>query len=95
MGFGRNPHVAKAEAAEAKAQEAKDVASEVRAWLEAAHLWERAASKEVEGKRHAQYEANAQSARERSASPSSQQSQPLDTVVARLKLVQPPPTTLH
>jgi hypothetical protein len=78
MGFGRNPHVAKAEAAQAKAQEAKDVASEVRAYLEAAHLWDRAAAKELEAgrhgaggvgganKRHAEYEANAAAARERS-----------------------------
>ncbi len=47
MGFGRNPHVAKAEAAELKAQEAEDGGTEVRAWLEAAHLWERAAGKEL------------------------------------------------
>ncbi len=66
MGFGRNPHVAKARAAEAKAEEAKDVASEVRAYLEAAHLWDRAATKEKDGKRRAEYEANAAAARERS-----------------------------
>ena len=66
MGFGRNPHVAKAEAAQAKAQEATDVASEVRAYLEAAHLWDRAAAKEKDGKRRAEYEANAAAARERS-----------------------------
>ena len=67
MGFGRNPHVAKAEAAQVKARESKDVASEVRAYLEAAHLWDRAAAKEKEGsKRRAEYEANAEAARERS-----------------------------
>ena len=66
MGFGRNPHVAKAEAAEAKAQEATDVASETRAHLEAAHLWDRAAAREKDGKRRAEYEANAEVARERS-----------------------------
>jgi len=67
MGFGRNPHVAKAEATQAKAQEAKDVASVARAYLEAAHLWDRAAAKEKEGKRRVQCEANAEAARERSS----------------------------
>jgi len=66
MGFGRNPHVAKAEAAQVKAQEATDVGSEVRAYLEAAHLWDRAAAKEKDGKRRAEYEAKAVAARERS-----------------------------
>jgi hypothetical protein len=65
MGFGQNPHVAKAEAAEARAQEATDAASASRAYLEAAHLWERAAAKEKEGKRRTEYEAKAQAARER------------------------------
>jgi hypothetical protein len=66
MGFGRNPYVAKAEAAQARAQEATDAASEVGAYLEAAHLWDRAAAKEKDGKRRAEYEANAAAARERS-----------------------------
>jgi hypothetical protein len=65
MGFGRNPHVAKAEAAQAKAQEATDVVSEVRAYREAAHLWDRAAAKEKDGKRRIEYAANAEAARER------------------------------
>ena len=60
----RNPHIAKAEAAEAKAKEATDVASEVRAYLEAARLWDRAAAKEEAGKWQTEYEANAQAARE-------------------------------
>ena len=63
MGFGRNPYVDKAEAAQAKAQEAKDVASEAMAYLEAAHLWERAAAREKAGKRRTEYEANAEAAR--------------------------------
>jgi hypothetical protein len=65
MGFGRNPHVAKAEAAQAKAKGATDVVSEVRAYREAAHLWDRAAAKEKDGKRRTEYEANAEAARER------------------------------
>ncbi len=64
MGFGHNPHVARAEAARAKAEEATDVSSEVRAYREAAHLWDRAAAKEEEGKRRTEYEANAEAARE-------------------------------
>jgi hypothetical protein len=68
MGFGHNPHVAKAEAAEAKAKESKDVASEVRAYREAAHLWDRAAAKEKDNKRRTEYEGNAEAARERAES---------------------------
>jgi hypothetical protein len=64
MGIGRNPFVAKAEAAEAKAQQATDVGSEVRVYLEAARLWDRAAAREKEGKRRAELEARAASARE-------------------------------
>ena len=64
MGFGRNPHVGKAEAAETKAMEAKDVASQVVAYLEAARLWDRAADKEGSDKRRTEYEANARAARE-------------------------------
>ena len=63
MGFGRNPHVAKAEAAEQKALAATDDASFVMAWREAAHLWERAAERETDGKRKAQYAASAEHAR--------------------------------
>ena len=81
MGFGRNPHVAKAEAAQAKAQEATDVASEVRAYLEAAHLWDRAAAKEKEGKRRTEYEANAEAARERSTA-ATQKAEPSPAAVA-------------
>ncbi len=63
MSFGRNPHVAKAEAAEQKAQTAKDASSYERAWRDAGRLWERAAERETDGKRKAQYEANAERAR--------------------------------
>ena len=81
MGFGRNPHVAKAEAAQDKAQAAKDVASEARAYLEAAHLWDRAAAREKEGKRRTEYEANAVAARER-ASAATQKVAPSPAAVA-------------
>lgn len=46
MGFGKNPHVAKAQAAEQKAQLATDEASRTLAWREAARQWDRAAERE-------------------------------------------------
>ena len=63
MGFGRNPHVAKAEAAEERAQTAKDSSSYERAWREAGRLWERAAERETDAKRRTLYSANADRAR--------------------------------
>lgn len=63
MSFGRNPHVAKAEAAELKATTARDPASYERAWREAGRLWERAAEREADAKRRASYAANAERAR--------------------------------
>ena len=63
MGFGRNPHVTKAEAAELKAQGAKDASAHERAWREAGHLWERAADREQDAKRRALYLGNAERAR--------------------------------
>jgi hypothetical protein len=63
MSFGRNPHVAKAEAAELKAQNAKDSAAHERAWREAGHLWERAAEREQDAKRRTLYNENAERAR--------------------------------
>lgn len=63
MSFGRNPHVAKAEAAELKAQSASDAASYERAWRDAGRLWERAAERESDAKRRALYTANAERAR--------------------------------
>jgi hypothetical protein len=60
MSFGRNPHVAKAQAAEQKAELATDHLARERAYREAAHLWERAASREQPGKRKAEYESNAE-----------------------------------
>jgi hypothetical protein len=63
MSFGRNPHVAKAEAAEQKAQTAKDAASYERAWRDAGRLWERAAERETDAKRRADYLTKAEQAR--------------------------------
>jgi len=63
MGFGRNPHVTKAEAAEQKAQLAKDASTHERAWREAGQFWERAAERETDAKRRTLYTANAERAR--------------------------------
>jgi hypothetical protein len=87
MGIGRNPFVAKAQAAEAKALAAGDVGSKVRAYLEAAHQWDRAAAREKEGKRRAEYEANAETARERSAAATQEPAPSPANVLAQLKLV--------
>lgn len=59
MSFGKNPYVAKAQAAELKAGEAADPAGQARAYREAAHEWERAAGREPPGKRRVEYEENA------------------------------------
>jgi len=59
MGFGRNPYVSKAEAAEQKAADAPDDAARVRAYREAAHEWDRASAREKPGKQREAYERNA------------------------------------
>ena len=59
MSFGKNPYLAKAQAAELKADEAPDAAAKARAYREAAHEWERAAGREPAGKRRTEYEQNA------------------------------------
>jgi len=69
MSFGRNPHVAKAEAAELKAGSAPDAHSRERAWREAAHLWGRAAEREADARRSAQYTARAEAARAKADAP--------------------------
>jgi len=63
MSFGRNPHVAKAEAAELKAQSANDVPAREQAWRDAARQWDRAAERETDDKRRQQYAAKAETAR--------------------------------
>ena len=63
MSFGRNPHVAKAEAAEQKARDATDDAAYELAWREAARLWDRAAEREKDEKRRKLYAERAESAR--------------------------------
>jgi hypothetical protein len=60
MSFGRNPHVPKAQAAEQKAADASDTMARAAAYRDAAHQWDRAASREKPGKYRAEYEANAE-----------------------------------
>jgi len=63
MSFGRNVHVAKAEAAEQKALSAKHATAYEHAWREAGRLWERAADRETDPRRKQQYATNAERAR--------------------------------
>ncbi len=60
MSFGKNPHVAKAQAAEQKAADATDSTARIAAYREAAHQWDRAAARETPGKRRTEYEASAE-----------------------------------
>jgi hypothetical protein len=64
MSFGRNPYIAKALAAEQKAEADEDTHAASRHYLEAAHLWDRAASREKPGKQRSEYEQNATRDRE-------------------------------
>jgi hypothetical protein len=56
MSFGKNPYVAKAQTAEQKAADALDDDTKARAYRDAAHQWERAATREGPGKRRDEYE---------------------------------------
>ena len=69
MSFGRNPHVAKAEAAEQKANDAQDAAAYEQAWLEAGRAWERASDREKDAKRRTDYAARAEAARVKATEP--------------------------
>lgn len=63
MGFGRNPHVAKAELEEQKAVDARDAQAAELAWREAARQWDRAAARETDPKRRDEHTAKAEAAR--------------------------------
>jgi hypothetical protein len=69
MSFGRNPHVPKAEAAELKAENARDDAAREQAWREAARQWDRAAERETDDRRKATYLERAVIARSNADSP--------------------------
>jgi hypothetical protein len=63
MSFGRNPHVAKAEAEEQKALSARDNSACQLAWREAARQWDRATDRETDDKRRQAYTERAETAR--------------------------------
>jgi hypothetical protein len=69
MSFGRNPHVAKAEAEEQKALAARDVSASERAWREGARQWDRAAERETDAKRRQEYVDRAAAARVKADDP--------------------------
>jgi hypothetical protein len=64
MGFGKNPHVLKAQAAEQKAADANDSAARAAAHRDAARCWERASERETPGARRDEYARNAERNRE-------------------------------
>ena len=82
MGFGRNPHVEKAEAAEQKAELARDTSAQEQAWREAGRQWERAAARETDKKRRALYEANAEKARTTADAPPPLEGAAIDVVAS-------------
>lgn len=63
MSFGKNPHVARAEAAEQKALSAPDEAAREQAWLEAGRQWDRATDREKDARRREFYAERASAAR--------------------------------
>ena len=69
MSFGKNPHVAKAEAAELKARDARDEIAREQAWLEAARRWDRAAERETDDKRRQLYVEKGEHARAQATQP--------------------------
>jgi len=69
MGFGRNPHVAKAEAEEQKAQAASNRSARELAWREAARQWDRATERETDAKRRQAYGVKAEEARANADNP--------------------------
>jgi hypothetical protein len=90
MSFGRNPHVAKAEAEELKARSAKDPRAAELAWREGARQWDRAAERETDDKRRQQYEERAAAARARADDARKVDPEPVADLMAKLK----PPTDL-
>jgi hypothetical protein len=71
MSFGRNPHVAKAEAEEQKARSARDTTACELAWREAARQWDRATDRETDDKRRQQDTERAETARANADNPGS------------------------
>jgi hypothetical protein len=88
MSFGRNPHVAKAEAEELKARSAKDQRACELAWREGARQWDRAAERESDDKRRKEYEERAAAARASAEEARNSEPEPAVNLMAKLK----PPT---
>ena len=86
MSFGKNPHLPKAQAAEQKAADAGDERARVLAYREAAHQWDRAASRENPGKKRTEYEQHA--ARNRDLADSSADTDPSDSDEPAVEQVQ-------
>ena len=63
MSIGQNPYVRKAQTAEAKAADAPDESVRTRAYRDAAHQWDRAATREGAGQKHDEYEGYAETNR--------------------------------
>jgi hypothetical protein len=89
MSFGKNPHVAKAEAAELKARDARDEIAREQAWLEAARRWDRAAERETDDKRRQLYTGKAEHAREQATE------RPDEAEVAPVAHPKPKPSALN
>lgn len=93
MSFGKNPHVAKAEAAELKARSAKDSLATEQAWREAARLWDRAAERETDEKRRQSYVDKAELARAQADEAPARGERDIASVLAAVAAK--PPTTLN
>ncbi len=91
MSFGRNPHVAKAEAEEQKARSAKDQRACELAWRESARQWDRAAEREKDDKRRREYEEKAATARASAEEAGQSEPETVEDLMAKLK----PPTQLN
>jgi hypothetical protein len=85
MSFGRNPHVAKAEAEELKARSAKDQRACELAWRDAARQWDRAAEREVDETRRKKHEERAAAARANAEQARSHDPEPVADLIAKLK----------
>ena len=91
MSFGRNPHVAKAEAEEQKAANAKDQRACELAWREGARQWDRAAERETDDKRRREYEQRAETARTNADAARLVKPEPVESLAGKIK----PPTLLN
>ena len=85
MSFGRNPHVAKAEAEEQKARAANDPAACERAWREGARQGDRAAERETDDTRRNEYLERAERARANADASRARDPVPVADLAAKMK----------